>query len=91
MITLRKLVTKILTNSKEALRCKDIYDSVNEAIENKEYKTKGKTIDASIRRTLQTNPEFKNIARGLWVLAGEKSTSLIIQGDGRAMIEIENS
>ena len=90
MANLRQLVAKILADSKKALRCKDIYGPVNKAIEDGEYKTKGKTIDASIRRTLQTNPEFKAVARGLWVLTGENSTSLIIEGDGRAMNEIES-
>lgn len=89
MANLRQLVTKIFADSKKVLRCKDIYDPVNKAIEAGEYETKGKTIDASIRRTLQTNPEFKAVARGLWVLTGENSTSLIIEGDGRAMNEWE--
>ena len=74
MANLRQLVAKILADSKKALRYKDIYGPVNKAIEDGEYKTKGKTIDASIRRTLQTNPEFKAVARDLWVLTGEKST-----------------
>lgn len=42
MANLRQLVAKILADSKKALRCKDIYGPVNKAIEDGEYKTKGK-------------------------------------------------
>jgi len=50
-----------------------------------------KTPDASIRARLYENSDrFERIARGVFMLAGEESASLIIEGDGRSLDMVED-
>jgi len=67
---------------------KQIYD----AIKKSDYETSGKTVDCSARAIIYRHKEtFKRIGKGLYVLQGEKSTSLLINGDSRKMEEIEDN
>jgi len=46
----------------------------------------------SVRAALYNNPDrFKSIERGVWMVVGEQSCSLIIEGDGRALDAVEDN
>ena len=50
------------------------------------------TWQASARRTIYENTDtFKRVVRGVWMLTGEKAVSLLIDGSGRELKEIEDS
>jgi site-specific DNA-methyltransferase (adenine-specific) len=55
------------------------------------YESTGKTLDCSERAIIYRHPEtFKQVAKGVYMLIGEKSSSLLIQGDSRSLAEIED-
>jgi site-specific DNA-methyltransferase (adenine-specific) len=65
----------------------EIYTGIDES----DYESNSETVHDSARCVLYRNPEvFERKCKGVYMLKGEKSTSLIINGDGRKMDEIEN-
>ena len=53
------------------------------------YQFNTKTPDRSVSRTLTSNPDtFKRVCRGVYMLNGAKSASLLIEGSGRDLSEI---
>jgi len=71
----------------KSARVRDIYSGVFAS--GVELSTK--TPEASVRRSLYENAErFTKIARGVFMLAGADSTSLIIEGDGRSLDMVED-
>ena len=66
-----------------------LYEKVDGAVERGDYVTRSKTIHESTRCMLTRHPEtFKKIAKGTYMLIGEAATSILIEGDGRALAEI---
>lgn len=54
--------------------------------------SRSKTPEASVRRAIYEHGDaFRSIARGVWMYAGERSTSLLIEGDGRTLSAVESA
>lgn len=65
----------------------EIYRAVAEG--NCEYQAE--TWHNSVRRSLYTNQDtFRRVVRGVYMLTGEHSTSILIEGSGRELEEIED-
>lgn len=65
----------------------EIYRAVAES--NCEYQAE--TWHNSVRRSLYTNQDtFRRVVRGVYMLTGEHSTSILIEGSGRELEEIED-
>ncbi len=65
----------------------EIYTGIDES----DYESNSETVHDSARCVLYRNPEvFERKCKGVYMLKGEKSTSLIINGDGRNLSEIED-
>lgn len=66
----------------------EIYNAVSES--DCEYTSE--TWHNSVRRSLYTNTDtFRRVVRGVYMLTGECSTSLLIEGNGRDLEEIEDN
>lgn len=86
--TLKEVIINYLEKKEGAVATlKEIYSAISES----EYESQGKTVDCSARTIIYRNKDtFKRIAKGIYMLQGEKSTSLLINGDSRSLEEIEN-
>lgn len=85
-MSVREQIINILNSiDQKCAAIADIYDAMDMT------KIKSKTPKNSIRRTLYTNTDtFKRVCKGVYMLVGQKSTSLLIEGDGRKLAEIED-
>lgn len=67
---------------------KQIYDCIDRS----DYRSASDTVHDSARAVIYRNEKtFKRINKGIYMLKGEKSCSLLINGDSRKMEEIESS
>ena len=89
MKTLKETIVEFLRGQKDSVATlKQIYQAVDES----DYKSNSDTVHDSARCIIYRHDDtFKRVCKGVYMLKGEKSTSLIINGDGRKMDEIENN
>ncbi len=87
--TLKEVIISFLQGKKDGVATlKQIYEGVDES----GYETSSETVHNSARRTIYTNTDtFKRVCKGVYMLKGAKTTSLIIEGDGRKMEEIDDN
>ena len=87
-MTLKETIITFLNGRKgSTATLKEIY----KGIEDSDYTSKSDTVDCSARAILYRHKEtFKRICKGVYMLKGEKSASLLIEGDGRKMDEIDD-
>ena len=87
-MTLKETIINFLNGCKgSTATLKEIYKGVKDS----DYTSKSDTVDCSARAILYRHKEiFKRICKGVYMLKGEKSASLLIEGDGRKMDEIDN-
>lgn len=87
-MTLRESIIKFMQGCEGGIATlKQIYKGVEES----DYESSCKTLDCSIREQIYRHKDsFKRVCKGVYMLAGEKSSSLLIHGDGRKLEEIED-
>lgn len=62
------------------------------AIDKSEYVSNSNTVHDSARAIIYRHPgEFKRVLKGVYLYTGENSSSLLIEGDGRNLSEIEDN
>ena len=86
-MSLKEVIIDFLNGSKGAsATLKEIYDGVKHS----DYVFNTDTPCNSIRRAIYTNKDtFKQVCKGVYMLIGNNSSSLLINGDGRELKEIE--
>lgn len=86
--TLKEVIVDYLEKKEGAVATlKEIYKAVQES----GYESNGKTVDCSARAIIYRHEDtFKRIGKGIYMLKGEKTTSLLINGDSRSLEEVEN-
>lgn len=89
MKTLKEVIVDFLKGCKDATATlKEIYRGVDES----EYISNSNTVHDSARAIIYRHEEsFKRLCKGVYMLKGQKSTSLLIEGDGRKMDEIDDN
>ncbi len=92
MFTLKEIIVKFMEKKNDTVSTlKEIYTAIDTAVENGEYETVSDTVHDSARAIIYRHEDtFKRVVKGVYMLKGEKSTSLLIEGDGRALSEIED-
>ena len=88
-MTLREVIVKFLEGKDGGVATlKQIYQGIDES----GYVSNSDTVHDSARAVIYRNDKtFKRVCKGVYMLKGEKATSLIIEGDGRKMEEIEDN
>lgn len=87
--TLKEVIKDFL---KEKQGCVATLKEIYNAISDSDYASNGKTVDCSARAIIYRHEEeFTRIGKGIYMLKGEKSCSLLINGDSRNMEEIEDN
>jgi len=76
-----------IESEKKTMTNAEIYDYVD----NSDYQSSGKTLHNSIRTQLQRCSKFMSVTTGVWAIVGERSKSLIIEGDGRSLEGVQDS
>ncbi len=87
-MTLKEIIVRFMSGKENGVATlKEIY----KAIDNSDYKSNSETVHNSARTVIYRDEEkFKRICKGVYMLKGKKSASLLIEGDGRKMQEIED-
>lgn len=87
--TLKEVMVDFLQGQQGGIATlKQIYNCIDKS----DYKSNSDTVHDSARAVIYRNPStFKRVCKGIYMLQGEKSTSLLINGDSRQMTEIEDS
>ena len=87
-MTLRETIINFMRGKLNGIATlKEIYKGVDES----DYISNSKTVHESARAVILRNKnDFKRICKGVYMLQGEHSTSLLINGDSRKMEEIED-
>lgn len=87
-MTLREVIKTILKHKENhTASLPEIYQGIKES----EYESNSTTINDSARAVIYRHEEdFRRICKGVYQLKGDKSTSLLIEGNGRNMEEIED-
>ena len=88
-MTLREIIKSFMLNTKNNVATlQQIYN----AIDYSNYKSNSDTVHDSARAIIYRNKQdFERIGKGIYMLKGEKSASLLINGDSRNLEEIEDS
>ncbi len=91
-MTLKEVIISFMKKQKGGVSTlKEIYNAVDDAIECGDYHTESDTVHDSARAIIYRHEEaFKRVVKGVYMLKGEHSTSLLIEGDGRVLSEIED-
>lgn len=86
---LKDIIVEFLTGvAGSTATLREIY----EAVDRSDYERRSATLHDSARRTLYENENtFVRVCRGVYMLNGESSSSLLIEGDGRKLDEIEDA
>ena len=86
--TLREVIVDFMKGCLDGVATlKQIYG----AIDDSEYVSNSTTVKESARAViLRHSEQFKRICKGVYMLKGENSTSLLIDGDGRNLTELED-
>ena len=88
-MTLREVILNFMRGLKDGVATlKQIYD----AIDASDYESTSDTVHDSARAIIYRHEsDFKRVCKGIYMLKGEHSSSLLIEGDSRGMEEIEDS
>ena len=88
-MTLKEIIVNFLEGKKDGVATlKEIY----EGIDNSDYESRSETVHDSARAIIYRHEEtFKRVCKGVYMLKGERTNSLIINGDGRNMAEVEDN
>ena len=89
MESVKDIIVRFLSGQSDLVgSIQDIYRAVES-----EHNVSGcATWQNSVRRTLYSNTDtFKRVVRGVYMLTGEKSVSLLLDGSGRDLSEIESN
>lgn len=88
-MTLKEVIINFLRGKKNGVATlKEIYKGIDES----DYVSNSDTVHDSARAIIYRHEEsFKRVCKGVYMLKGEKSTSLLIEGDSRQMEEIEDN
>lgn len=89
MRTLREVIVDFMSERKGGVSTlKEIYD----AVDSSDYVSNSDTVHESARAVIYRHEEtFKRVCKGVYMLTGAKSCSLLIDGDGRKLDEIEDN
>ncbi len=87
-MTLKDIIVDFLQKKKDAVASlKEIYQGIDDS----DYISASNTVHDSARAVIYRNDEtFKRVCKGVYMLKGAKSSSLLIEGDGRTLDEIDN-
>ena len=87
-MTLKEIIVSFMEGVKGGVATlKQIYS----AIDKSDYVSESDTVHDSARAIIYRHPEsFKRVCKGVYMLNGEKSSSLLIEGDSRGLEEIED-
>jgi site-specific DNA-methyltransferase (adenine-specific) len=87
-MTLRETIINFLQGKKN---CVATLQEIYQGIDKSGYISKSDTVHDSARAIIYRHEDtFKRVCKGVYMLNGEKSTSLLINGDGRSMSEVED-
>ena len=87
-MTLKEVIIDFMRGCKDGVATtKQIYN----AIDKSDYQTASATVHDSARCVMQRADEFKRVCKGVYMLVGEKASSLLIHGDSRSLEEIEDN
>ena len=88
-MTLKETIVNFMTGCVDGVATlKQIYN----AIDKSDYTSESDTIHDSARAVIYRNEStFKRVCKGVYMLKGEKSASLLINGDSRSLEEIEDN
>jgi len=87
-MTLREIIVSFMEKQKN---CVATLSEIYKAIDNSEYVSNSDTVHDSARAIIYRHKnQFKRVCKGIYMLVGEKSASLLIEGDGRKLDEIED-
>ncbi len=87
-MTLREIIVSFMEKQKD---CVATLSEIYKAIDNSEYVSNSDTVHDSARAIIYRHKnQFKRVCKGIYMLVGEKSASLLIEGDGRKLDEIED-
>ena len=89
MRTLREVIINFMSGCTGGVSTlKEIYN----AIDNSNYVSNSDTVHESARAVIYRHEDdFQRVCKGVYMLKGEKSCSLLIEGDGRKLAEIEDA
>lgn len=87
-MTLLDTIVEFMKGQKDATAT---LKQINDGVCKSDYVSKGKTLDCSIRAIIYRHKDtFKRIEKGIYLLKGEKTSSLLINGDSRDLEEIDD-
>lgn len=87
MKSLKEIIIDVLKDKNGVASLQEIYKGIDES----DYKSQSNTVHDSARTVIYRNEKiFKRVCKGVYMLKGEKTSSLLIHGDGRKMEEIED-
>ena len=88
-MTLREIIKKFMQNTQNNVATlQQIYN----AIDSSSYKSNSETVHDSARAIIYRHKQdFERIGKGIYMLKGEKSASLLINGNSRKLEEIEDN
>ena len=86
---LRDIIIQFMQKTKDGIATlKEIY----QAVDTSDYVSNSNTVHNSARAIIYRNTDtFQRICKGVYFLKGKHSASLLIEGDGRKMDEIEDA
>lgn len=85
---LHEIIIDFLT---EKQGCVATLKEIYQAVKTSDYETTGKTIDCSTRTVIYRSNKITRVGKGIYMLKGAKSCSLLLNGDSRQMNEIEDN
>ncbi len=85
---LREIVMNFLNETADGVAT---MKQICQAVKESNYETRGKTLDCSTRAVVYRSKEIKRLAKGIYCIVGEKTSSLLINGDSRSLSEIEDA
>ena len=88
-MTLKQIIVSFLEGKKDGVATlKEIYAGIDSS----DYESRSETVHDSARAIIYRHEEtFKRVCKGVYMLKGERTNSLIINGDGRNMAEVEDN
>lgn len=86
--TLRQVIVEFMKGKENGVA---YLNEIYQGIDNSDYESNSDTVHDSARAVIYRNPKtFKRISKSLYMLVGEKTTSLLIEGDSRELSELED-
>lgn len=87
-MTLRQVITNFMQGCEG---CVATLHQIYKAIDNSGYESKSNTVHDSARAVIYRNDEFVRVCKGVYMLKTDKTTALLVEGDGRKMSEVEDN